>query len=341
MATIVDVANAAQVSVATVSRVLNNSYSVTEEKKKRVMDAIEKVGYEITPRMKIGRQLNNQKSVILVISSILIGNIILPFQKAADELGYRTVATYYGSDEQFEYLEQLVDSLDLCLAGILLINAADNSKKFQSLVSKYPLVQIGEPILDQGPNHVVYNDEIKMSQDATNYLLQLGRKKVAILIPEPKNLVLFSREKRLHGYYLALLSNNLPVDKSLIVRTDISVEGGYDATIRLLTQYNDIDAILGCCDVVSQGAMQALRKLNITPDQVTICSIDRNEAWDFLPIQFPFIDPHHEEMGTAAARMMHSVICDEIQGDYQVVIGHTLQHNLPFCPPSSDVAEKS
>lgn len=87
--------------------------------------------------------------------------------------------------------------------------------------------------------------------------------------------------------------------------------------------------------------MQALRKLNITPDQVTICSIDRNEAWDFLPIQFPFIDPHHEEMGTAAARMMHSVICDEIQGDYQVVIGHTLQHNLPFCPPSSDVAEKS
>ena len=94
MATIVDVANAAQVSVATVSRVLNDSYAVTDEKKKRVMEAIEAVGYQIPARMKMGQQLNHNKSVILIISSILIESIILPFQKTADELGYRTIITY-------------------------------------------------------------------------------------------------------------------------------------------------------------------------------------------------------------------------------------------------------
>ena len=55
MATILDVAKEANVSTATVSRVLNGSYSVTDEKKRRVMEAVEKVGYQIPNRVLSGR----------------------------------------------------------------------------------------------------------------------------------------------------------------------------------------------------------------------------------------------------------------------------------------------
>ena len=326
MATIVDVANAAQVSVATVSRVLNDSYAVTDEKKRRVMEAIEAVGYQIPARMKMGKQLNNNKSVILIISSILIESIILPFQKAADEWGYRTIVTYYGSKEQMDGLEQLINTLDSCIAGILLINAADNSPEFQALVSKYPLVQIGEPILEDQPNYVVYTDEIKMSQDATNYLLKSGCKKIGALMPEPKHLTLFSQKKRVQGYYLALLENGLAIDESLVVSTDITIDGGYDSAKKLLKEHPDIDAILGCCDVVSQGAMYAAMDAGHSGENsIAIFSMDRNEMWDYIPHFVSYIDPHHDEMAATAARLLHSVICGETTTDYRVVIRHTLQ----------------
>lgn len=326
MATIVDVANAAQVSVATVSRVLNDSYAVTDEKKRRVMEAIEAVGYQIPARMKMGKQLNNNKSVVLIISSILIESIILPFQKAADELGYRTIVTYYGSKEQMDGLEQLINTLDSCIAGILLINAADNSPEFQALVSKYPLVQIGEPILQDQPNYVVYTDEIKMSQDATNYLLKSGCKKIGALMPEPKHLTLFSQKKRVQGYYLALLENGLAIDESLVVSTDITIDGGYESTKKLLKEHPDVDAILGCCDVVSQGAMYAITESGrLEEKRVVLFSMDRNEMWDYIPHSLSYIDPHHDEMAATAARVLHSVICGETTTDYRVVIRHTLQ----------------
>lgn len=326
MTTIVDVANAAQVSVATVSRVLNDSYAVTDEKKRRVMEAIEAVGYQIPARMKMGKQLNNNKSVVLIISSILIESIILPFQKAADELGYRTIVTYYGSKEQMDGLEQLINTLDSCIAGILLINAADNSPEFQALVSKYPLVQIGEPILQDQPNYVVYTDEIKMSQDATNYLLKSGCKKIGALMPEPKHLTLFSQKKRVQGYYLALLENGLAIDESLVVSTDITIDGGYESTKKLLKEHPDVDAILGCCDVVSQGAMYAITESGrLEEKRVVLFSMDRNEMWDYIPHSLSYIDPHHDEMAATAARVLHSVICGETTTDYRVVIRHTLQ----------------
>ncbi len=326
MATIVDVANAAQVSVATVSRVLNDSYAVTDEKKKRVMEAIEAVGYQIPARMKMGQQLNHNKSVILIISSILIESIILPFQKTADELGYRTIITYYGSKDQLDGLEQLISSLNSCIAGILLINAADNSPEFQSLVEKYPMVQIGEPIMEDKPNYVVYTDEIKMSQDATNYLLKSGCKKIGALMPEPKHLTLFSQKKRVQGYYLALLENGLTIDESLVVYTDITIDGGYDSAKKLLREHPDLDAILGCCDVVSQGAMYAAAKSGRSGENsIPIFSMDRNEMWDYIPHFLSYVDPHHDEMAITAARLLHSVICGEVTTDYRVVIRHTLQ----------------
>lgn len=326
MATIVDVANAAQVSVATVSRVLNDSYAVTDEKKKRVMEAIEAVGYQIPARMKMGKQLNNNKSVFLIISSILIESIVLPFQKAADELGYRTIVTYYGSKEQMDNLEQLLNTLDSCIAGLLLINAVDNSPEFQELVSKYPLVQIGEPILEGHPNYVVYTDEIKMSQDATNYLLKSGCKKIGALMPEPKHLTLFSKKKRVQGYYLALLENGLTIDESLVVSTDITIDGGYDSAKKLLKEHPDMDAILGCCDVVCQGAMYAAAEFGrVGENSISIFAMDRNEMWDYIPHFLSYVDPHHDEMAGTAARLLHSVICGETTTDYRVVIRHTLQ----------------
>ena len=329
MATIADVAAEAKVSTATVSRVLNGSYSVTEEKKRRVMEAIEKVGYQIPERTLQNHKRTNaysKNSVLLVIASNWIPEFLQAFQSSAAANGYHIVATHYENPEEFGHLSGLIAALSPVLAGILLINAADNSRKFQSLIEGYPLVQIGEPIMERAPNLVVYNDEIRMSQDATNYLLDRGCRNIGILTTEPSaNTALFYQMKRLNGYYLALMNRGLPVDQSFSQFVDVSIDGGYEGAKELLARHPGLDAIIGITDTIAQGAIYAIRRAGRSTDEIKVFSLDNSEIWDFDNDNFPYIDPHHDEMASTAFQVLHAAISGELSGDYRVVIRHTLQ----------------
>lgn len=328
MATIADVATEANVSTATVSRVLNGSYSVTEEKKRRVMEAIEKVGYQIPERTLLNKKTDDcsKNSVILVICGNWIPEFLLAFQSFAGANGYHVVTTHYDNTEQFEHLSGLIAALSPVLAGIVLINAADNSRKFQGLIEKFPLVQIGEPIMERVSNLVVYNDEIKMSQDATNYLLDHGCRSIGILTTEPSaSTALFYQMKRLNGYYLALMNRGIPVDQSFSQFVDVSIDGGYEGAKELLARHPELDAIIGITDQIAQGAIYAIRRAGKSTDEIKVFSLDNNEIWDFDNDNFPYINPHHDEMAATAFHVLHAAISGEIPGDYRVVIRHTLQ----------------
>lgn len=321
MATIVDVAKAAQVSVATVSRVLNDSYTVTEEKKQKVMEAIKEVGYLIPARMKISQQASEQKKIILIIGSIFPDQICGPFQKRMDELSFQVIFYYYTTLEQFSMLEQLINTIRSSLAGIMLINTIDSSPEFQSLIGAFPLVQIGEPIMENSSNCVVYTDEISMSQDATNYLIAKGKKKIGILSSEPGPMLLFSRKKRLQGYYLALIDHDIPVDQSFVEYSDISIDGGYYAAQKLLQRHPDVDALIGICDVICQGAGYAVLQ---SGKSIELFSMDTSEAWNYARSSLSYMDLNHNEMGDTAASILYNLICGEGNPDCRIIIPHTL-----------------
>lgn len=330
MASILDVAREANVSTATVSRVLNGSYSVTQEKKDRVMEAVEKVGYKrplsTDAALKMPRGQEGDKKILLVVCSNFVESILHAFQEAAISLGYQTVIAHYDCPTEFGNLTEIVSTLDPALAGILLINCADNSPQFLELVSAYPMVQIGEPILIDQPNRVVYTDEIRMSEDATDYMLGMGRRKIGILTSAPaSNVPLFQKKKRLNGYYLSLMNHGLPVDDSLVAFVDVSIDGGYEGAKKLLAAHPDLDAIIGSTDVMAQGAVYAIRRAGKTTEDVAIFSMDNNEVWDFTHASFPYIDPHHDEMGSTAAHVLHAAITGALDRDYRVVIRHTLE----------------
>ena len=333
MTTIFDVANEANVSTATVSRVLNGSYAVTEETRKRVMEAIEKTGYQLSGR---ARQKQEQvldsleniggKNVLLAVTGNYIHPILLSLQNTVSEVGYRLVTTHYDNKGEFEHLSNLLNALSPVLAGVVLINCADNSKEFQNLFAGRPLVQIGEPIMETEPNLIVYNDEIKMGQDAAEYLLNQGCGKIGMLTMEPRpNLPLFYARKRLNGYFLALMNRGLPLDNTLVEYVDCSIDGGFEGANALMKRHPDIDGIIGVTDVVTMGAMYAIRCRGRTPEDIKVFSIDYNEIWDYVRGRFPYIDTHPDEMGQTAAHVLQAAIRGEIMRDYRVVIRHTLQ----------------
>jgi len=337
MATIIDVAKEANVSTATVSRVLNGNCVVTEEKRRLVMAAIEKVGYvpqkriqesHFPPPASLETVGVGEKNLYLVVTSSLIGDILFSFRQTAAEMGYSTLVFQYESSMDFTPLKKLLETISHSLAGILLINCVDNSKEFQALLEPYPLVQIGEPIMQNVPNRVVYNDEIKMGEDATNFLLDKGKKKIGFLIAAPSNHVsLFKKQNRLKGYYLALIARNLPIDDSLVEYVDVTIDGGYEGMKKLLSRHPDMDAVIGITDMISQGAVYAIRRDGRTTEDVMVFSMDNNEVWDFTRGRFPYMDPHHDEMGFTGAVVLRATICGEIDRDYKVIIRHSLEYS--------------
>lgn len=338
MATIIDVAKAANVSTATVSRVLNGSYAVTDEKRELVRAAIEKVGYVPQKRIQDNHfpapqalpvVQSGEKNIYLVITSDLIPEILYSFQTTAEEMGYCTIVNQYMGHKDLPHLRSLLDTLNSSLAGILLVNCVDNSPEFQELLARYPMIQIGEPIMENVPNRVVYNDEVKMGEDATEFLLNKGRRKIGILLGQPSpNIPLLYKKNRLKGYMLALMSHGYCTEDALIGYVDISIDGGYEGAKSLLQRCPDLDAIVGTTDVIAQGAVYAIRRAGKTLDDVMVLSMDKSEIWDFTHCYFPYIDPHHEEMGSTCAAVLRAIISGEIERDYKVVIRHTLHHNL-------------
>lgn len=334
MITIADVAKEASVSTATVSRVLNGSYTVTEETRRRVMDAIEKTGYQIPNRLRSVRQpgeangesiREGEKSLLLIICSEFIMPVIHPFQQAADEKGYSVAVAHYDNIRELPQLTRLIGSLSSDLAGIALINCVENSQEFQRLVGSYPLVQVGEAIMTNQPNRVVYNDEVKMGRDATDYLISKGCRRIGVLTRDPSiSAPSFYKQNRLNGYYLSLVSHQIPVDQSLVQKVDVSIDGGYEGCKQLLERCPDMDAVIGMRDTVAQGALYAIRRAADSRQDIVVFSIGNNEMWDFERTQYPYIDPHYEEMGSTAVHVLHAAIRGDLERDYSVIIRHTL-----------------
>ena len=327
MATISDVANEANVSMATVSRVLNNSYYVTEEKRQRVLEAIEKVGYQVPAKARPApeAEAGDGKRLLLVICGNLIPQIVQPFQNYAADEGYRVLVTHYGNDLEYPHLEGLISLLSPLLAGILLINAADNSPRFQSLLENYPLVQIGEGIMEHVPNVVVYNDEIQMGEDAADALYALGCRRIGFLGAPPfATAPLTMKGKRTNGYFLSHIKHGLTPDRSYIEYGDVSIEGGYESMKKLMDRHPDLDGVIGVTDKVTQGAIYAIRRAGKTTEDIRVFSMDSSEVWDFDNRNFPYIDPNHDQMAATALWTLRDAIRKAPPRDYKVVIPYTV-----------------
>ncbi len=334
MASILDVAKEANVSTATVSRVLNGSYSVTQEKRDRVMAAVEKVGYQAPDRTHAIAQSPNrqtgEKKILLAVCSDYLPAILYAFQSTATAMGYQAVCAHYDSQAEFEHISGLIETLSPLLAGILLLNCADVSLEFQRLVAAYPVVQIGEPILSETYNRVVYNDEVQMGEDAARFFLDQGKKKIGMLAVESIPHAPLFEKKRLNGYYLAMMNAGLKVDPTLVSFADMSVEGGYSGCHKLLQAHPDLEAIVGMTDVMATGALYALRSMSQEAAEIPILAMDDNDGWDFNHEGLPYIDPHHNEMGGTAVHILHAAIQGDLERDYRVVIRHTLESSSRF-----------
>ena len=260
--TIKDVARRAGVSPSTVSRVIADHPRISPNTKERVRMIMAELGYYPNA---IARSLVNQTSSIGVIRSRLTqGDFTNPFFPAVIQ-GISSVAHKHGLHLVLSTSSSFTQEDEECLNllrqrrvdGVILLASHRRDKLIPRLAAEgFPFVLIGRHEEPEAINWV-NNDNFADAKSAVEYLLGKGHRHIACLDGDPRYVVSVDR---LRGYRAALEEQGIQMDAALVEHSEFSVDGGYQATLRLLQKQLEFSAIFAVDDLIAIGAMRALQE---------------------------------------------------------------------------------
>ena len=252
-ATIKDVAKAAGVSVATVSRVLNGSANVSESASTAVNQAIKDLHY--SPNF-LGRNLRKRETnVILVIqpASIhsLYAEIVSGMQEVALRYGYDIIsATSYGLGEIEQ--RQMKMLFNRTVDGAVLLGTQYDAKTINKLAENYDIALCCEGVEGANVLTITVNDE-QASYDATTTLIEKGHKKIALISTNSPAMSSVYREK---GYLKALSDHGIKPNENYIYRGTYDGENGEIAMKKFLSLDDKPTAVFAISDLLAAAAMK-------------------------------------------------------------------------------------
>lgn len=274
MANISDVAKEACVSVATVSRVLNNKDTVKKETRDRVYAAIEKLSFE--PNILARNFRRSESRVILIITPNITNpyyaHILTGIGDYASELGYS--ALIFNTGGSLEREKEGMEMLKKRRAdGAILLASAAYSPHLLEYADSYPVVQCAE--YDNSTNLPrVSIDNYKAATEVMEYLLFLGHRKIATI--SAKNSYI-STIHRMEAYRAALDSEGIIVPNTYLAYADgdYSFRSGKKAAMKLLSLKDRPTAVFCISDTLALGTISAAMELRIKiPEELTVTGFD-------------------------------------------------------------------
>lgn len=268
--TIYDVAERAGVSAKTVSRVINNSSLVAPDTRRKVLAVIAELDFHPDSAAK-GLRQRRRKSVGLVIpygSDFVFHDPGMWAQtngahRALSERGYDLVLAVPQTRELVLHeLSRLTKNRTVDGVILYAMEGVDTLiKEFDRLKIRY--VSLSVCYSGQEYNFVD-TDSSYVCHLATKYMIDQGARRIG-LIREPEGFFHAAKASAEQGYRRAYRESGLPVDESLILAGDYSIDSGYERASRLLTDVRDMDGILCVSDPMAMGALRALREHQLTP----------------------------------------------------------------------------
>ena len=273
MATIKDVARLAGVSVATVSRVINNSPKASEASRLAVHSAMESLSYHPNAN---ARALAQQTTETI---GLVVGDVSDPFfgamVKAVEQVAYHTGNFlligngYHNEQKERQAIEQLIRHR--CAALVVhakMIPDAD----LASLMKQMPGMVLINRILPGFENRCIALDDRYGAWLATRHLIQQGHTRIGYLC---SNHSISDAEDRLQGYYDALAESGIPANDRLVTFGEPDESGGEQAMTELLGRGRNFTAVACYNDSMAAGAMGVLNDNGIdVPGEISLIGFD-------------------------------------------------------------------
>ena len=298
-----DVAEHANVSVTTVSHVINETRPVGDELRQRVLAAMDELGYQ--PNL-LARSLRQGKTHTI---GMIIPDNANPFfaemargvEDTSFEQGYSVILCNSDGNLDKELLyanvlaEKRVDGIIFVAAGLSIERILDLQAR------RMPLVVVDRDLPEAAVDSVL-TDNAQGGWLATHHLVELGHRRIGC-ITGPSDIT--PSAERITGYRQALDESGIPVDKALIVRGDFQYDSGYQAASQLLQMDDPPTAIFACNDLMAIGVMSAALKLGLhIPADLSVIGFDDVRLASFAnPPLTTIVQPKYE-IGVIATTML-------------------------------------
>lgn len=329
--TLKDIAERANVSVSTVSRVINspdNSFA-TEEVRERIWKIVHESGYVLNQAARnLKKNAKNKAKVSSKTISCIFGRTKTPadnpfFAQVARAIEYQSLQMGYviaSSYSAFDIRDKTTLQRILALEtdGAIIMGRFEN--EVRTFLTKHykNIVYTGLNTISAQWDQVIC-DGYEAAKTAMQYLIDLGHTRIAYIGET-------AHEIRYHAYTDALKQNNISFNQTLVSNVPLDANGGYAGAEKLITAVHLMPTAIFCGnDMTAIAAIRKLKEQGIrVPTDISVIGIDNIDISQYVSPLLTTVNIPKEELGKAAVRLL----IDRINNTYQLPMKVLLPHQL-------------
>ncbi|QDC01693.1 LacI family transcriptional regulator [Mesorhizobium sp. 8] len=326
-----DVAKAANVSVATVSRAFNLPNRVRDDVRIRVIAEAQRLGYTANPSAKAlrSRKTHIVGTAIPTLDYAIFAKMINSFQDRFSQNGYMTIVLTTGFDNKniFERVKMLVDR---GAEALLLVGAIEDPALRQFLKDTHiPTITTYSYLPDEIVPSIGF-DNYGASFSILSYLADLGHTNFALIAASSSGND--RQTARIAGYKDFIKARNLSGADRILVRPH-EIRAGADSVRVILKEYPETTAVVCTSDVAAFGALSECRRLGLrVPEDISITGFDDSDYDAYLDPPLTTIAVPAREMGSVGADMLFAALTTE-DTPHAVKLDSQLIVRKSACPP--------
>lgn len=316
-----DVALASDVSIMTVSNVINGrGGKVGPGTRERVLRAIDELGYRVNPT---ARSLRKGRTGVVCLaipdmSSLYYGELADRLARTFAAHGMQLVVEPTGAFLEAELASLSQDHLE-AYDGLILNVSEGDAEDLDRVSPHRPVVLIGERAISRVYDHVLM-DNIGGSLAATRYFIRTGARRIALLggqIGDRDSMP----ELRTRGYLQALALEHIDIDPDLVRPTGWGYEDAYQEVRDLCERGVPFEAVLCVTDTAALGALRALADAGRrVPADVQVMGWDAVELGQYSVPRLSTVDPSNDAIAEAITSLLVSRIADPDKPEKQVLM---------------------
>lgn len=310
--TIKDVANRAKVSTATVSRVLNGNYPVSEEVASRVMKVIKEMNYHPDA---VARSLKNKKTFIVGVVVSDISNIyFMEMAKGIENIisseEYNIIFSSTNDEEDKE--EKILKLLyERRVDALVVAPAANDSAFINSLIDQGMYIIIVDRKISGIKTDVVIEDNFNSVYKLINYVISKGHSRISII----NGLFSISTSlERFEGFKKALSDSNIELNPKYILQGNYNKKKAYEEVKKMLIECKEEKptAIFAANNIMAEGAMAAIKDCNLDiPQDISLVSFGNVSVPELISPTLTLVSQDAYAMGQEVGRILLNRIKDK------------------------------
>lgn len=318
--TIEDVARAAGVSRAAVSKVIRDAYGVSDEMKAKVEAAIDELGYR--PRVSARAMRGSTYTFGIEIPTIknpFFTKIISGAAAALEGTRYQLIIAPMGPhhDRGPQAIQVLADRQ---VDGILAVSTAVDPAWLESLAQQIPLVMLGRH--DDSKNYdTLVNDDFEGARLAVQHLYDLGHRDIVHVTVDPvweNHLPTGPHAVRARSYLQTMAELGL-ANRARVVYLASEEDGAREVVLRILSESDRPTAVFAGHDEIALGVLTAVADMGLTPSQVSVVGYDDTEIAAHPLVSLTSVNQSGTRMGEITVRLLLERIAGRTEPVHEVI----------------------